>query len=117
MKSHKDLDVWKVSMEMVAEIYKLTEKFPKHELYGLTSQLRRAAISIASNISEGAARQTKREFVQFLYCALGSSSEIETQLELAKMLNYATQEGVQPILEMRDRIAQMLYGLVRKWKK
>jgi len=104
-------------MEMVAEIYKLTEKFPKHELYGLTSQLRRAAISIASNISEGAARQTKREFVQFLYCALGSSSEIETQLELAKMLNYATQEGVQPILEMRDRIAQMLYGLVRKWKK
>jgi len=116
MKSHKDLDVWKLSMEMCLSVYKLTEKFPRHELYGLTAQLRKASVSVASNMTEGAARQTKKEFVQFLYIALGSSAEIETQLELAKMLEYVTEEELQPIFEMRNRISQMLYGLIRKWK-
>jgi len=113
---HKDLDVWKVAMQFAAEIYRVTEKLPKHELYGLTSQLRRAAVSIASNIAEGAARQSKKEFIQFLYCALGSATEVETQLEIVRMLEYLTESDLQPLFELRDRIARMLYGLIRKLK-
>jgi four helix bundle protein len=75
---HKDLNVWKKSMQFVMEIYSLTSHFPKEEIYGLTSQIRRAAVSIPSNISEGAARQTKKEFCQFLYIAMGSLAELET---------------------------------------
>lgn len=117
MKNHKDLDVWKLSLEFVAMIYRYTEKFPRHETYGLIQQLRRAAISIVSNISEGSARQSKREFVKFLYCSLGSSAEIEAQLELAICIGYISRDELLPLFEMRDRIAQMLFGLIRRWKE
>jgi four helix bundle protein len=81
--SHKDLKVWQESMDLVIQIYKLAENFPKHEVYGLSSQIRRASISIPSNIAEGAGRKGGKEFTRFLYIALGSLSEIETQLEMS----------------------------------
>jgi four helix bundle protein len=81
IKSHKDLKVWQESMTLVVTIYKATENFPKQEIYGLTSQIRRATVSILSNIAEGAGRKGKKEFIRFLYIALGSLSEVETQLE------------------------------------
>ena len=75
-------------MELAVKVYELTDKFPKTEIFGLTNQMRRAAVSISSNIAEGAARQTNKEFTQFLYIALGSNSELETQLLLAKEIGY-----------------------------
>jgi len=80
VKTHRDLDVWKNRIELVKKIYILTKDFPKEEIYTLTSQIRRSAISIPSNIAEGAARNSKKEFIQFLYIALGSAAELETQL-------------------------------------
>ena len=88
MKTHKDLDIWKLGIELVAEIYRITNKFPKEELFCLTSQMRKAAISIPSNIAEGAARNSKKEFMQFLYISLGSLVELETQIIIAKKLGY-----------------------------
>jgi four helix bundle protein len=77
-KTHRDLDVWKVSMDFVIDLYKITEGFPNAEKFGIVSQLRRAGVSISSNIAEGAARSYKKEFVQFLFISLGSVSEVET---------------------------------------
>ena len=88
LKSHKDLKVWQESMNLVILIYKVSEDFPKHEIYGLSSQIRRAAVSIPSNIAEGAGRKGENEFKRFLYIALGSLSEVETQLEISKRLGY-----------------------------
>ena len=112
IKSHKDLDVWKVSMELVIELYRITEHFPKEEKYGLGLQIRRAGVSVCSNIAEGAARAHSREFAQFLYIALGSISEIETQLEIAKRLDYV--RLLEPEQNLLNRIRQMLLGLIRK---
>ena len=88
IKSHKDLKVWQESMTLVVQIYKISEDFPKHEVYGLSSQIRRAAVSIPSNIAEGAGRKGENEFTRFLYIALGSLSEVETQLEISHRLGY-----------------------------
>jgi four helix bundle protein len=87
-KPHKKLDAWKLSMDLVIEIYKLTNKFPNQERYGLIDQIRRAAISIPSNIAEGAARHTKKEFVNYLHIAQAYLSELDTQGELAWRLSY-----------------------------
>jgi len=87
IKTHKDLDVYKQSIEYVAEIYKYTADFPGEEKFGLTSQLRRAAVSIPTNISEGSTRKLTKEFIQFLYVSLWSSSELETLLEISINLN------------------------------
>ena len=87
-RSHKKLDVWMGAMELARQIYTITAGFPKEEIYGLTSQLRRAAVSVPSNLAEGAARTGHREFLQFINIAQGSLSEIDTQIELSKMLNY-----------------------------
>lgn len=87
IKSYRDLIVWKKSMELVVVIYKLTEKFPKTEIYGLTSQMRRAAVSIPSNIAEGRRRGTRKDFRNFIITAYGSESELETQIEIAKRLS------------------------------
>ena len=86
--NHKELDVWKKSMDLVALIYKLSSSFPEAEKFGLTSQIRRAAVSVPSNIAEGAGRKGDKEFVQFLHIALGSLSELETQYLIAVRLNY-----------------------------
>lgn len=110
MRNHRDLDVWKVSMELVRDVYALTREYPREELYALTSQVRRSAVSIPSNIAEGAARNSKREFTQFLYIALGSCAELETQLLIARDLGYASSEA---IFQKLDRIRYMLLGLIR----
>lgn len=86
--NHKELDVWKRSMDLAESIYRISERFPAHENYGLTSQMRRAAVSIPSNLAEGFARKSMREFLQFLNISLGSLSELETQVLLAKRLHY-----------------------------
>lgn len=88
MKTHKDLDIWKRGIQLVEEIYKASAGFPREELYGLTSQIKRAAVSYPSNIAEGAARFSKKEFIQFLYISLGSLSEVETQVIIAERLGY-----------------------------
>jgi four helix bundle protein len=111
IRTHKDLDVWKKSIGFVTDIYKETEKFPKSELYGLTSQVRRAAISIPSNIAEGATRKSKTEFKQFLYIALSSASEVETQLIIAKNLQFLKEnEG---LLNDLSCISKMIQGLIK----
>jgi four helix bundle protein len=91
-RSHKKLDVWKDSVDLATHIYQITEKFPKAEVYGLTSQMRRAVISVPSNIAEGAARFSPKEFGQFLNIAGGSLSELDTQLEIAYNLGFLTKE-------------------------
>jgi four helix bundle protein len=88
---HKELDVWKKSMKLVEEIYKLSNDFPKEEIYGLTSQIRRAAISIPSNSAEGSARKSNKEYLQFLSISLGSLAELETQYLLSLRLGYVSE--------------------------
>ena len=88
MATHKELDIWKFGIDLVEKVYQLTSAFPKEEIYGLTSQLRRASVSIPSNIAKGAARKGKNENIQFLYIALGSLSEVDTQLIIAHRLQY-----------------------------
>jgi len=109
MKSHKDLDVWKKSIDLVADIYKMTENFPKSEIYGISNQMRRAAVSVPSNIAEGAGRHSNKEFIQFLYISLGSLSELETQIIISIKLNYIKTYDLEKISEIR----RMLLGLIK----
>jgi len=113
IKTHKDLDVWKKSMDLVERVYRRTEGFPDSEKYGLTNQIRRCAVSVSSNIAEGAARNTDKEFVQFCYIALGSLSELETQLLIAQRLKYSQNID---ILENVVEIRRMLLGLIKYLK-
>jgi four helix bundle protein len=110
IKTHKDLDVWNKAMGITEKVYKLTETFPKEEQFGLISQIRRSAISIPSNIVEGAARNSDKEFIQFLYVAMGSLSEIETQLLLAKRLTFIKDLT---ILDDLESTRKMLLGLIK----
>lgn len=110
MKNHMDLDVWKNSMNLVERIYKLSSQFPKEEIYGLTSQIRRASVSIPSNIAEGSARNSNKEFIQFLYISLGSTAEVETQLLIAQRLNYV--QAIENELNDIIAIKKMLNGLI-----
>jgi four helix bundle protein len=114
LNSHKDLVVWQKSIEFVTKIYETTNNFPKEELFGLTSQLRRAAISIPSNIAEGFARKHNKELIQFLYVSLGSSVEIETQLLIAKNINYINDEIYLSLTNHLSEISKMIIGLIRK---
>ena len=111
MKDHKDLDVWKESMFLTENVYALTKMFPSEEKYGLTSQIKRAVVSIPSNIAEGAARKRDKEFIQFLYIAMGSLSELETQLILSNRLQFVI--SVDNHLIQIEKIKKMLYGLIR----
>jgi four helix bundle protein len=103
MVTHKDLDIWKLGIELVEEVYKNTIEFPKEEIYGLTSQMRRAAISIPSNISEGATRSSKKEFIKFLYVSLGSLAELETQLIIAEKIGYLKNSHLMELTEKQRR--------------
>jgi len=116
LRPHKKLEVWRMSMDFVKEIYQITAGFPATESYGLTSQMRRAALSIPSNLAEGAARKGIKEFKQFLNIAQGSISEIDTQMDLARMLNYLEQHEFEMLMEKANRISKMLYGLSRSLK-
>ncbi len=115
IKNHKDLEVWKKSMDLVSNIYKITESFPNKELYGLTNQIRRAAVSIPSNIAEGAARNSKKEFIQFLYIALGSLSELETQIIIADRLEYLNNLDI--LLDDLKFVQKLINGLIYYLKK
>ena len=103
MRTHKDLEIWKLAMELVTNIYKKTKTFPKEEIYGLTSQLRRSAISIPSNIAEGAARESKKEYLHFIYISLGSLSEFEIQIIISENLGYLKSEDLLKDVEILRR--------------
>jgi len=113
IKSHRDLIVWQKAMDLVVLIYKATEAFPKHELYGLTSQLRRAAASIPANIAEGQGRRSKPEFCQFLGNARGSLLELDTHLELALRLKYLTASQHERIQKDVVEVGRLTNGLLR----
>lgn len=114
IQTHEDLDVWRVAMELAEHCYRLTAQFPQSELYGLTSQLRRAAVSIPSNIAEGFGRDQRGSFVQFLRIAQGSCREMETQLKLAIRLGLATTEDASSTTDRCLRVSKMLRALIRK---
>ena len=113
MKTHKDLDSWKNALQLVTKIYKLTKEFPKEELYALTSQIRRSAISVPSNIAEGAARQYNKEFIQFLHIAQGSLSELETQLLISINLEYISENECNTIQSHINLLRAQLSGLIK----
>ena len=105
MGTHKELDVWKLAIDFVVDIYQITKKFPKDERYGLISQMRRSAVSIPSNIAEGAARRTDKENIQFLHISLGSISELETQLIIANRLDYGSfQDEIRKITTIKSKL-------------
>ena len=109
-----DLDTWKKSHELALKIYKATEKFPKSEIYGIVSQMRRSAVSIPSNIAEGRSRNTTKDFLHFLSIALGSVSELETQIEIAKELSFLTEQKYIEINREIEEVSKMTVGLMKK---
>ena len=117
METHKDLRVWQQSIEMVTSIYLMTKAFPKDELFGLVSQMRRAAVSVPSNIAEGYARGTDREKLHFLRISSGSMSEIETQLMLSLNLGYVSQEAFDELSKITTSLWKQLNALISSLKK
>lgn len=114
IKSFKDLEIWKRSIRLVEDVYAATKSFPKEEIYILTSQLRRSAISIPSNVAEGFARLHNKEYRQFLYMSLGSCAELTTQLIIALRLKYIDKDRADTLLEAIDEISRMTMGLIKK---
>ncbi len=112
VQSYRDLVAWNKAMELVTEIYRVTHKFPKEELFGLTSQLRRAAVSIPSNIAEGKGRLSKGEFRQFLGNARGSLAEVETQILIAQNLSYLDESETNRLLTKVEEVGKILNGLL-----
>ena len=110
-RSYRDLEVWKLSIDFVKKVYQITHNFPASEKFGLIHQIRRAAVSIPSNIAEGQGRNSTKEFKQFLAISLGSLAELETQLIIAKEIEYLTQNGLDALLSPLDRIRKMIKGL------
>ena len=117
LKTHKDLDVWKKSVALVTTVYELTKSFPKDEIYGITNQIRRSAVSVPSNIAEGSARQGNKEFTQFLYISLGSLTELETQLLISNNLQYLSENDFESLMVDIKEIGKMLIGLIRYVKR
>ncbi|PIW69511.1 MAG: four helix bundle protein [Ignavibacteriales bacterium CG12_big_fil_rev_8_21_14_0_65_30_8] len=115
--NHKNLDVWKKSIELISEVYAITQSFPKDELFGLTSQIRRASVSIASNIAEGFARTSKVETVRFLDISRSSLVEVDTQIEIATKLKYIKLENLDEFSEKSNHIFAMLSNLIKKLKE
>ena len=112
--NHKELDVWKISMHFVSEIYTLTKEFPKEEIFGLSNQMRRSAISIPSNIAEGAGRNHEKENKQFLGIARGSANELETQILVAQSLKYIDNEVSLRCIDTITRIIKMLNVMIKR---
>jgi len=114
IRTYRDLDIWKVGIQLVKDVYELTEQFPKHELYGLVSQMRRAGVSIPSNVAEGFRRYHNKEYKQFLYVSLGSCAELETQATIAKELAYSSEDKETAVLEKLDHLSRMISSLLKK---
>jgi len=115
VKDYKELEVWQKGILLVLKVYELTKVFPKEERYALTDQIKRAAVSIPSNIAEGASRNTTKEFIQFLYIARGSASELETQIIIAKKLGYMNDE--ESLISDITIIRKMLNALITSLRK
>jgi four helix bundle protein len=114
--SFRDLAVWQRAMQLTVAIYKLTQGFPREELYGLTSQIRRSAVSIPSNIAEGQGRASTGEFRQFLGIARGSTCEVQTQLELARALSFGSPKLIDEAESLSNEVRKMLFGLLDSLK-
>ena len=114
VKSYRDLTVWQKSMDLVVRCYQITSKFPKTEIYGLTSQIQRAAVSIPANIAEGKGRNHLGDYIRHLSIANGSLKELETHLIIVGQLAYLKQEELEPILNKCDEIGKMLHSLMEK---
>jgi four helix bundle protein len=117
VRSFRDLEVWQKAMDMIDEVYSLTDDFPKSEMFGLTSQIRRAAVSVASNIAEGSARNGTKELLQFLFIARGSLAELETQLEIAGRRRFGIEANRIKSLEQIGRVGQMTARLIQSLQK
>jgi four helix bundle protein len=105
--------VWQRAMDLVAAIYKLTRLFPSDERFGLTNQIRRAAVSVPSNIAEGQGRRSDKDFVRYLKIANSSRQEVETQIYLAKELGFVSDDEVSPVLSTIEEVGRLIFGLVR----
>jgi four helix bundle protein len=114
IRNFRDLEVWQLGKKIVLRVYQITKAFPREERYGLTAQMRRAAVSIPSNIAEGFNRYNNKEYRQFLYIALGSCAELETQMELACDLGYLDATERDQLLEQMDFESRMLRNLIKK---
>lgn len=114
MHNYKELTVWQRSVEIATSVYKVTQNYPKHELYGLTSQIRRCTISISSNIAEGAGRSSDKDFSRFLNISYGSSFELETQLIISKELNYLDDSSFKELNSDLSEIQKMLYSFIKR---
>jgi four helix bundle protein len=112
--SYRDVVAWQKAMALATEVYRVTDTFPPREIYGLTRQVRNAALSVPSNIAEGKGRQTKRDYVQFLYRARASLLETETQLEVAANVRFLTPDLFAAINEQAAEVGRVLNGLIRK---
>ena len=117
LQSYRELEVWKAAMDLAEQCYLATRSFPKEELFGMTSQIRRAAASIPANIAEGQGREHTKEFLQFLSVARGSLMEVETHLVLCQRVGLLKQEQLDPLMAMTDRISRMLSGLRKSREK
>jgi four helix bundle protein len=111
IKSFRDLRVWQAGIDLVRNVYELSSSFPRSEAYGLSSQMQRAAVSIPSNIAEGHARESTKEYLQHLSIAQASLAELETQLEIAKQLNYISEEEATRLLEKMNSLGRQLFAL------
>ena len=112
-KPHEQLEAWKIAMQLVRAVYQMTSVFPAEERYGLAQQMRRAAVSIPSNIAEGAGRNGAKEYLHFIGISRGSLAELETKMQLAVMLNFATSDHA--AFELAERTGKLLTGLHKKW--
>ena len=110
---YKNLQVWQLAVSFNTELYKITRSFPQEEIFGLVSQMRRAAVSIPSNIAEGYGRSTNSELIHFLYIALGSSNEVDTQIEISKNLSFLGEEEYSKLSEMNNEINAKLRSLIK----
>ena len=110
--TYRDLEVWKKAVYLAKMIYEVTEEFPTRELYGISGQLRRSAVSVASNIAEGQARDGKKEFIYFLKVALGSLAELETQLIIGKEIGFLTEDKLDILIDLIYEVAKMIKGLM-----
>jgi four helix bundle protein len=117
LSSFRDLRVWQEAMKLTTEIYRDTAKFPKHEVYGLSQQMRRAAVSVPSNIAEGKGHRSDREFSHFLLHARGSLLELQTQLLIAEELQYLTKEDARRLLAMAEGVGRALSGLINSMRE
>ncbi len=117
IRSYRDLMIWNKAIDLVVEIYEAVKGFPREELYALSDQVKRSAVSVPSNIAEGQSRQHKTEFRQFLYIALGSLAELDTQLIIAQRLDFLEADMAYPLTEKITELRKMTFSLISKLKK